>query len=481
MKKLPFVGRVPELQRLNDLLKKKTASLVVIKGRRRIGKSRLVEEFAKDKKFFQFSGLPPTEYISSQKQRDEFSRLLSQQTGLPEIQSEDWAKLFMLLADKAQSGRVIILFDEISWMSHGDPTFLPKLKNAWDLYFKKNSDLIFVLCGSVSSWIEKNILSSTGYFGRISEKITLHELPLSDCNQLFEKLGFTRSPMEKLIFLSLTGGIPWYIEQINPAYSAIENIRRLCFHPDGLFVDEYQHIFHDLFGRRSEIYQKITGFLSKQKAEYSEISAAIKYTKSSALTDYLNDLIISGYVAKSYNWAIVSGKELDISLYRLTDNYLRFYFRYMKSRINKIKQDQFSTINPANLPGWNTLMGLQFENLVLNNRKLIHEKLRLREEDIITSNPYYQRATNKHPGCQIDYLIQTRYKNLFICEFKFSMNPLDNSVIQQVKEKIKRLAIPKGFAYLPVLIHANEVSEELIDSEYFFECINFRDIFSNYL
>jgi AAA+ ATPase superfamily predicted ATPase len=94
---LPFIGREEELRRLNDLLKRKTATLAVIKGRRRIGKSRLCEEFAKGKRFLQFSGLPPVKKVTAQAQRNEFSRLLSQQTGLPELQPDDWSKLFTLL------------------------------------------------------------------------------------------------------------------------------------------------------------------------------------------------------------------------------------------------------------------------------------------------------------------------------------------------------------------------------------------------
>src|ERR1700730_10910113 len=100
MDNCPFIGREAELQRLNDLLKKKTASLVVIKGRRRIGKSRLIEEFARGKKFLEFSGLPPIEGITAQDQRNEFSRLLSQQTVLPEMKTDDWGKLFALLGEK---------------------------------------------------------------------------------------------------------------------------------------------------------------------------------------------------------------------------------------------------------------------------------------------------------------------------------------------------------------------------------------------
>src|SRR3990167_2341799 len=212
----PFIGRDYELSKLNGLLNKKTASLVVIRGRRRIGKSRLVNEFAHSLPFYTFAGLAPEPGVTAQDQRHEFALRLSHQTGLPEIELNDWSKIFTLLADKVKTGRVVLLFDEITWMAHDDPTFLSKLKNSWDLYFSQNPQLILVLCGSVSAWIEKNIMHRTGFIGRVSMELVIPELSLFHCNQLLDALGFHRSAYEKILFLSLTGCIPWYLEQINP-------------------------------------------------------------------------------------------------------------------------------------------------------------------------------------------------------------------------------------------------------------------------
>ncbi len=163
MKQLPFIGREYELNKLKGLLNKKTASLVVIRGRRRIGKSRLVAEFAQSLPSYSFSGLAPEPGVTAQDQRNEFALQFSHQTGLPDITLNDWSKLFILLADKVKTGRVILFFDEITWMAQGDPAFLSKLKNAWDLYFSQNPQLILILCGSVSAWIEKNIMHRTGF------------------------------------------------------------------------------------------------------------------------------------------------------------------------------------------------------------------------------------------------------------------------------------------------------------------------------
>ena len=316
MDNLPFVGRPYEIERLNDLLKKKTASLVVIKGRRRIGKSRLVEEFARNKAFYSFSGLAPSPETTAESQRDEFARQFGEQFKLPGIRANDWGDLFALLAKYTATGQAIILLDEITWMGSKDPDFLGKLKIAWDLYFSKNPQLILILCGSISSWIEKNIISSTGFFGRISLIITLSELTLNECNLFLEKEGFKKSALEKFMLLAITGGIPWYLEIINPKAPVSENIKNLCFTPDGLLVDEFKKIFHDLFGRRGNIFQEIVKYLAKQPAEYTKLAKALNYPSGGPLSEYLEDLVMSSFVSRDFTWKFQSGQDTAISRFR---------------------------------------------------------------------------------------------------------------------------------------------------------------------
>ena len=143
MKGDQFIGRKEELERLSSLFNKKSANLVVVRGRRRIGKSRLIEEFARGKRFFSFAGIPPTDETKAQDQRDVFAEQLGKQIGLQGIIADDWSTLFSLLARHTKEGRVIILLDEISWMGSKDPLFLGKLKNAWDLEFKKKPPTYF--------------------------------------------------------------------------------------------------------------------------------------------------------------------------------------------------------------------------------------------------------------------------------------------------------------------------------------------------
>ncbi len=342
---------------------------------------------------------------------------------------------------------------------------------------KKNPQLILILCSSISAWVETNILSSTGYFGRIAKKMTLKELPLSCCNQLLHAIGFKRSAYEKFICLSLTGGVPWYIELLEPKSSAVENINALCFDEDGVLVDEHKYIFHDLFGQRSTIYEKITRYLANGTAEFSQIAEGIGYASSGTLSNYLNELIESGYVKQIISWSLKTGKPTTVKCYRLSDNYLRFYYKYIQPKLELIKNGQYKQVTLNKLAGFSSILGFQFENLVINNAQLLHQTLKIAIEDILVSSPYYQTATKQRQGCQVDYLIQTRMNTLFVCEVKFSTSPIGSQVIHEVEEKIRRLAVPKNFVCVPVLIHVNGISDDVLEADYFYRIIDF----SNYL
>lgn len=475
-----FIGRQNELKQLNLLLKKESASLVVVRGRRRIGKSRLIEEFAKNHKFIRISGIPPTESVTDQDQKDTFLQQLAQQIQLDwnpsGWQPKDWSAIFKLLADHTQNQRVIILLDEISWMGSLDPTFLGKLKTAWDHEFKKNPKLIMILCGSVSTWIEKNIIKNTGFFGRISQYFDLKELPLPDCSAFFDKIRFSGTSHEKLKILSVTGGVPWYLEQIQAHLNADDNIKNLCFRPNSALVYEFELIFHDLFSRRSAIYKRIIETLADGPKELGEIYPLLDYQKGGGVGSYLEDLEKAGFVQRDHTWKIKAQRESKLSRFRLSDNYLRFYLKQLEPKLNQIKKDSFATSQLSSISGWESIMGLQVENLILNNRHILWEHLNINPADIVFDNPYFQKKSTQHDGCQIDYLIQTRFNLIYICEVKFSRNSIGVNIISDMKDKIDRLKVPKGYAVTPVLIHVNGISDPVLDQNYFSHIIDMNDL-----
>ncbi len=469
-----FIGRKNELKTLEQLRGRKAANFVIIQGRRRIGKSRLAAEFGKGHRYYQFTGLAPNHGTDASIQRQEFLRQLSEQCQLPKIQLDDWGDIFTLLANQVDGGEVTILFDEISWMGSKDKTFLAKLKNAWDEKLQKNPKLILLLCGSVSSWIEKNIISSTAFMGRPTLYMTLDELPLMDCNQFFDNSKI--SAYERLKMLAITGGVPRYLEMIDTKLNADENIRSLCFTKSSPLLDEFERIFSDIFGERSGIYRRISEHLAKGAASQAEILQALERKKNGDLSEYLKDLEMAGFIARDYSWHIKTGSISKLSNYRLRDNYLRFYLKYLAPNKDMIKKGLFETRAISTLPGWHAMMGLQFENLCLNNSLSIAEKIGIPKEDVIFIGPYFQRARSRAPGCQIDLLIQTKYNSLFVCEIKFSVNAIGKPIIEEIEEKINRMTVAKSFSVWPVLIHVNGITSSVIESEYFSKIINFGDL-----
>src|SRR5207253_1743846 len=123
-------------------------------------------------------------------------------------------------------------------------------------------------------------------------------------------------------------------------------------------------------------------------------------------SEYLNEILLAGFIARDHTWKISTGMDSKLSNFRLSDNYLRFYLKYIDKNLTKINRNSFNFISLSSLPEWNTIMGFQFENLILNNRQSIHAALNIKQEEIISENPYFQRKTSRILGCQIDYMIQ---------------------------------------------------------------------------
>jgi len=471
-----FVGRERELQRLEDLSKSGRACLAVMKGRRRIGKSRLIEEFGKGKQLLSFSGLPPVKGVTAQDQRDAFAKRIVDCFSTPLPVFNDWTDAFKSLTDNLSKETTVILFDEISWMSAKDPTFIPKLKVWWDLVLQNYPSVILVLCGSISTWIDKNIINSTAFFGRVSLYLELSELSIAESRRLLTLQGFTGSDLDFFKILSVTGGVPWYLEQIQAGQTADENIKRLCFEKNGLLVEEFNRIFNDLFSKRGAVYKKIIRVLSDGMKDQGGLQKAIGYSSSGTLNSHVKSLEICGFVSKHPDWSFETGKKSKFTLYRLSDNYLRFYMHYIEPNLSKIEQGSFLDVPLSSLPGWEPMLGFQLENLLLKNRSLVYRALGVHAQDIVMDNPFSQKATRRKKGCQIDYLLQTRSHVLFVCEVKMRRRELGVEVIDSMKSKIESLSVPKGFGIAPVLFHLGPISDVLLRSSYFYRIIDIANL-----
>ncbi len=475
-----FVGRKYELKQLNELRdsfhRKGLANLVVIKGRRRVGKSRLAEEYAKNKRFLSFSGIAPTENMTAQDQRARFAMKLSEYFSLPLHDFQDWSLAFNHLSHYLTDEPTVVLFDEISWMGSKDQTFIPKLKAWWDESMQNQKNLTVIFCGSVSTWIEENILKSTSFFGRISLVIDLQPLTLPECAKFLDVIGFKGGTYEMYKILSVVGGIPWYLEQVSGSEMADETIKRLCFTQNGLLTTEFNNIFHDLFHQKGSIYKVIIHELATGMKTLGELRKTVGYAMSGSFTRIVENLITAGFVTSHYQWSLKSGHITKISLYRLSDPYLRFYIKYIEPNLAKINQKSFQTMSIGKLTGWDAIMGFQVESLLLQNRPLLLKVLGVYPTDIVGDNPYLQKGSTRHKGCQIDYLVQTNAKSLIACEFKFKRGELGLEIIESVNDKLKRFSTPRGFGVAPVLFHLGGVTEQVYQTRFFYRIIDIADL-----
>ena len=173
-----FFGRDDLINRLESLFKKRTSSFVTCRGRRRVGKSTLIEKFAERARarFIKIEGIKPRPKLNNGKELENFAMKLAAQTGCDSSVPDNWLTAFIRLDGQIRDGeRTVVLLDEISWMAYYDPMFAGILKGAWDDHFKKHPKLVFVLCGSVSSWIRDNILEDGSFYGRRSLDIVVPE------------------------------------------------------------------------------------------------------------------------------------------------------------------------------------------------------------------------------------------------------------------------------------------------------------------
>ncbi len=472
-----FLGRDKELKELRNLFKLRKSALVVCRGRRRIGKSRLIQEFGKEAdSFIEIQGLSPRESITKKEQLQTFSEQFAKQTGFPRLRIESWEQAFSLLNKAVANKRTIILLDEISWLAHGDKDFAGKLKIAWDIELKKHHNLVFVLCGSVSSWLEKNILNNTGFAGRISLDLKLEELDIASCSFFWGKDHRTISIAEKLKVLCVTGGVPSYLEEVRPDIPAEENIHRMCFKREGLLFSEFEHIFSSIFSRRANTYRKILESLIYSSRDLDEISRSIGIEKSGTLSAYLDDLTEAGFVYRDTSYNLANFRVSKFSRYRLKDNYTRFYLRYIKEKKELISTSLTINTNLETFIEWDIIRGFQFENLVINNLNTLLGVLDINSETIVFAGPYYQKKNKKQEACQIDLLIVTKY-SMYVCEMKFR-SIVKKKVISEVIDKVGKLNNPRNLSLRPVLIYNGRLDSAIRSEGYFNSIVSMEQFFN---
>lgn len=472
-----FFGRDEELASLRLLLKKKSSSIVACRGRRRIGKSTLIREFARrnDLKLINIDGLAPRERQDNRDQLENFNLKLVKETGYGGPVPHNWVEAFKALDSViADDAWTVVLLDEISWMGRYDADFPGHLKSAWDADLKYHDKLILVVCGSVSAWIRKNLLENSGFGGRFSRDIVLQELPLPLCAKFWGERASQLPTHEIIDVLAVTGGVPRYLEEVDPTLSADENIKRLCFHADGPLFKDFPATFSDVLGETARIKGDILRLLSERAMTCSEIAAEFGRERGGGLSEILQELCDAGFLSDDCGCNPSTGKPARQGSYRLRDNYTRFFLKYIEPNLAAIRKGQYNFISLGMLPGWESVLGLAFEGLVVNNALSLLPFLHLQGVPILSAAPYSRRGTKHQHGVQIDLVIQTR-KSVHLIEVK-RQREIGEEVETEVAAKRAKIKVPDGVALRTGLVYDGHLSEIVRGNAYFDALISAREL-----
>ena len=465
-----FISRKHELARLQALHNSRPQSLVVLKGRLRVGKSRLMIEFATQNpqhKLWNFAGLVPKVRMNAQEQRDHFAKQFASLLKISPPTFQNWSSAFEHLGRNLRP-RDIILLDEISWIGAQDASFITRLKFWWD---RLAVPVMMVLCSSVPNWIEENMLKGKTPFGTANLTITLNPLTIPESNALLKASGFQGSAYDTYKLLSIFGGTPLYLEQASPSMTANAIIRQLCLEKDGLLVAEFDRILHDMFNDMGDICKKILEVLKDGMRALPQLREAVRLKDRDKVDGLLDLLIKVGFVKKQQLWSLKAKKGLKQILYRICDPYIRFYLKFIISQKYKIYSNSFQNAKRLHLPNFE----LQTKLLLLQNRALLLKAMSISWGDIVAEGPFWQAKSATQSECQIDYLVQTFSGNLFVGEFRFEKRELGMDVITEMKEKVDALKVPKGLTAIPILFHVGGVSPYVAFDGYFYRVINIAD------
>jgi hypothetical protein len=192
----------------------------------------------------------------------------------------------------------------------------------------------------------------------------------------------------------------------------------------------------------------------------------------------LHILDISGFLSRDYYFD-ASGKVSKFSHLRVKDNYLRFYLNHIAPLKNKILRGGKVITSLWDLKNFESVMGYQFENLILHNRQSLYPMLDLLDHQIESAAPFIQRKTTTNKGaCQIDLLIHTKMDLFYLCEFKCKKR-IGAEIVREVEKKMNTLKLPKRSALKPVLVYLGEIDANTEDKlrNYFYKLISFEEFF----
>ena len=195
------------------------------------------------------------------------------------------------------------------------------------------------------------------------------------------------------------------------------------------------------------------------------------------LLSAMKSLSEAGFIASDQGLNPETGGDVQQMRYRIRDNYARFYLKYIEPRLKIIARDGFRFSSLEQLPEWDAIKGLAFENLVVNNFRELLPRLGLDKSLVVSAAPFRKTSrsgTGTKEGVQVDLLLQTR-RSIYLVEVKRRAE-LGHEVIDEMDEKVSRIKRPRGVAVKTALVYDGHLAKSVEADGYFDAVIDIRDV-----
>ncbi len=411
-----FVGRKKELAALRQQNWRDRTLLVAVYGRRRVGKTALVEHAYKDDIFWKFEGI---EQGSTKTQLQLFLKQLSRCSGAEESEkARDWDEAFSLLNEqlaalvKKKPGRIVVFFDEFQWLCEMKPGLVSTFKYYWDNFFSKYPGCVFLLCGSVSSFIVKKVIQSRALYGRVDLEINLQPLSISECRSFLADGIYQDQYLDIQMIL---GGVPQYLLELNPRMSLTQNLNQYAFKSHGFFFREFDRLFISHFASHN-IYERILRALARKKSTLQQLAGECNTTSGGTFSNQMKELELAGFISRSAS--LHKKRAGRLIRFSINDEFLHFYFSFIQPHSAEIISGNLTFQHLTQHRSFEQWRGYAFERLCRKHSHMIAEHLQFAGIRY-KAGSWFTRGSDKDPGAQIDLMFDRADKVLTICEVKF--------------------------------------------------------------
>ena len=455
-----IIGRKREQDELLSRYHSNSSEFVAIYGRRRVGKTFLVNSTFKEQYAFKHTGLSPLEEGSKRKVTMADQLLAFHYSLLRYGQSEDipvpqnWQEAFFrlerLLLTNADGSKQVVFIDEMPWMDTPRSKFMSAFENFVNNWVNERDDILLIICGSSSSWILKKIVSNKGgLYDRLTSHIKLIPFTLRETEDFFRSKGVEMERYDIVRAYMAFGGVPYYLGYVKPGLSIEQNIDDIIFRENGPLCGEFNRLFDTLF-THSEKYARIVRFLVKRNYGYTreEIARATGISEGGGLSDYLTKLADADFI-EQYRPAMSVTKE---DYYRVKDCFCIFWLKFLDGKVGVDSHFWQNNYTSSKIVSW---QGIAFEQICLLHVDSIRRALGISGINTITSKLVIQSG-KPGDGGQIDLVIERSDRNVNLCEMKFyssevSIDQKENLMLRSRRDIFKEKFKVKGQVFLTLV------------------------------